>query len=131
PGSRAVGPSGLRPADAPPARVAPGGPAGPARRDARTAAGRTPTRNERPDQGALDLRFGRCRARRLLAGGAALPAGALEHLLVLLLAHALAALLDECAHEGRHTTGRPARPPSWEAATGGRRAGYGGATGRG
>src|SRR5262245_9282003 len=31
----------------------------------------------------------------LLAGGPALPAGALQHLLVLLLAHALAALLDE------------------------------------
>src|SRR4029453_13841586 len=38
------------------------------------------------------------RRRLLLAGGPALPAGALQHLLVLLLAHALAALLDQRTH---------------------------------
>ena len=43
--------------------------------------------------------------KRLLAGGAALPAGALEKLLVLLLPHALAALLDERAHGGRQASG--------------------------
>ncbi len=37
-------------------------------------------------------------AAQLLAG-AALPAGSLEHLLVLLLAHALTALLDQRTHE--------------------------------
>ena len=35
----------------------------------------------------------------LLAGGPPLPAGGLEHLLVLLLAHALAALLDQRSHD--------------------------------
>ena len=39
------------------------------------------------------------RGRELLAG-ATLPAGALQHLLVLLLAHALAALLDQRSHGG-------------------------------
>src|SRR5688500_20203339 len=43
---------------------------------------------------------------RLLAGSAALPAGALEKLLVLLLPHALAALLDPRTHGG----GRVSRP---------------------
>src|SRR5687768_5775562 len=43
---------------------------------------------------------------RLLAGRAALPAGALEKLLVLLLPHALAALLDQRTHGG----GQVSRP---------------------
>ena len=45
----------------------------------------------------------------LLAGGATLEAGALQHLLVLLLAHALAALLDQRSHGGEQGTGTPAR----------------------
>src|ERR1041385_4064790 len=40
------------------------------------------------------------RGGRLLPGRAALPAGLLEELLVLLLAHPLAALLDQRAHVG-------------------------------
>ena len=43
--------------------------------------------------------------RRLLAGGATLVACPLQHLLVLLLAHALAALLDERSHETDQPTG--------------------------
>src|SRR5215204_1404876 len=54
------------------------------------------TRNERPGGRGARLSWSvGGGASRLLAGGAALPAGALEHLLVLLLAHALAALLDQ------------------------------------
>jgi hypothetical protein len=57
-------------------------------------------RNERPVDGALgcsvqmDVAPGGGKL-VLLASGAALPTGALEHLLVLLLAHPLAALLDQ------------------------------------
>src|SRR5215207_3740394 len=57
------------------------------------------TRNERPGGRGARLSWSvGGGASRLLAGGAALPAGALEHLLVLLLAHALAALLDQRTH---------------------------------
>ena len=75
------------------------------------------TRNERPvGRGAragmrLDVAPG-----RLLAGCAALPAGALQHLLVLLLAHPLAALLDERAHEGCNPSGASPCPPTWAGA---------------
>ena len=48
----------------------------------------------------------RRRSGRLLLAGSALPACALEHLLVLLLAHALAPLLDQRTHEGNEATGR-------------------------
>ena len=52
------------------------------------------TRNGRP--GGRPLRVvGAVCGPWLLAGGPALPTGALQHLLVLLLAHALAALLDQ------------------------------------
>ena len=43
-----------------------------------------------------------------LLAGAALPAGGLQHLLVLLLPHALAALLDQRSHERRQANGQPA-----------------------
>src|SRR5690606_5551645 len=41
----------------------------------------------------------------LLALGPTLEAGALQHLAVLLLTHALAALLDQRSHEGVHASG--------------------------
>src|SRR5690606_5184527 len=69
-------------------------------RRAHDARRRSLTRGRRAARG----RKGRDRA--LLAGGAALVAGALEHLAVLLLAHALAALLDERSHGGAHPSGR-------------------------
>ena len=47
-----------------------------------------------------------------LLAGAALPAGALQHLLVLLLAHALAALLDQRTHEGETLPGALGGPPN-------------------
>ena len=53
---------------------------------------------------------------------ATLPTGALEQLLVLLLAHALAALLDQRTHGGRHPSRHSARrhirPPATSAAFG-------------
>ena len=45
-----------------------------------------------------------------LLAGAALPAGGLQHLLVLLLPHALAALLYQRSHERRQANGRSPHP---------------------
>ena len=61
---------------------------------------RTVARSTAPDRPPPREAVGRTRSvvlagGRLLAGGPALPARALQHLLVLLLAHALAALLDQ------------------------------------
>jgi hypothetical protein len=52
-------------------------------------------------QTSSDMASGALPAGRLaLTPGSALPAGRFEHLLVLLLAHAFAALLDEGSHAG-------------------------------
>ena len=103
-------------------RAAPRGLARPAGRSDRTAtdAGRQRLDVVRgggaPGPGPARRQRGRGRAltaRRLAASGSllalgpALEAGALQHLLVLLLAHALAALLDQRTHEDGHPTGPP------------------------
>ena len=54
-----------------------------------------------PQEGA-EARRSRCS----LLAGSTLPAGSLEHLLVLLLAHALAPLLDQRTHVANEATGR-------------------------
>ncbi len=58
-------------------------------------AARDPTRDHPASSPGGDRRT----SEKLLAGGAALEASSLQHLLVLLLAHALTALLDERSHE--------------------------------
>ena len=85
---------------------------GSSRARSRTWRGPSSSARSRPSSGPAEggapdappVAGGRRRVRGLLAG-AALPAGALQHLLVLLLAHALAALLDQRSHEGGDATG--------------------------
>ena len=62
----------------------------------------------RPEARAEELSvddWGRLAREAGLAPGATLPAGGLQHLLVLLLAHPLAALLDQRSHERRQASG--------------------------